>query len=182
VRSAVSARSRRPVTPTLAGCLSRRPGTSGDRSARASRSSVGGRASQPRSRPQRTAARVASINAGTRSRAVASDARSSRSPSHANSPPTAGRSPRWSNSPPQRLGEESAPAHRREERPAVRLGAAPRRATLDLRVRHRSSSRTTGHAVPTRAYQSRHRRRQLPMRSPRRNKGPQTAGLLAVSG
>ena len=32
----------------------------------------------------------------------------------------------------------------------------PHRATLDARERHRSSSRTPGHAAPTRAYESRH--------------------------
>ena len=41
-------------------------------------------------------------------------------------------------------------------------------ATLDPRDRHRSSSRTPGHAAPTRAYESRHRRRRQPVRSPRR--------------
>ncbi len=44
----------------------------------------------------------------------------------------------------------------------------PQRATLDARDRHRSSVRTPGHAVPTRAYESRHKRRRQPMRSPRR--------------
>jgi len=44
----------------------------------------------------------------------------------------------------------------------------PPAATLDARERHRSSSRTPGHAAPTRAYESRHKRRRQPMRSPRR--------------
>ena len=70
------------------------------------------------SRPQRP---PPPRTAGTRSRAAASDARSSRSPSRANSPVTAGRSRRWSSPHRQRLGEESAPAQRREERPAVQL-------------------------------------------------------------
>ena len=51
----------------------------------------------------------------------------------------------------------------------------PARATLDARQRHRSSFRTSGHAAPTRAYESRHRRRRQPMRSPRRL-NPATAG------
>ena len=46
----------------------------------------------------------------------------------------------------------------------------PARATPDARERHRSSFRTPGHAAPTRAYESRHRRRRQPMRSPRRTK------------
>ena len=110
--------------------------------------------------------------AGTRSRPEASPARSSWSRSPASSPVTAGRSRRWSRSHQQRLGEESAPAQRREERPERTLGAAPSAATLDARDRHRSSSRIPGHAAPTRAYESRHRRRRQPVRSPRRDPNP----------
>ena len=42
--------------------------------------------------------------------------------------------------------------------------------------RHRSSSRIPGHAAPTRAYESRHRRRRQPVRSPRRTRTPQNSG------
>ncbi len=49
-------------------------------------------------------------------------------------------------------------------------GSSPHGATLDARERHRSSPSHTGHAVPTRAYESRHRRRRQPVRSPRRPK------------
>ena len=45
-----------------------------------------------------------------------------------------------------------------------------------------SSSRTPGHAVPTRAYQSRHRRRQRPMRSPRRKQRPANSGPSSLAG
>ena len=67
--------------------------------------------------PKPTAAPAGCTDAGTRSRPEASRARSSWSPSRASSPDTAGRSRRWSSRHPQRLGEESAPAQRREERP-----------------------------------------------------------------
>jgi hypothetical protein len=87
---------------------------------------------------ERTAAPAGSTDAGTRSRPEASPARSSWSPSRAGSPDTAGHSRRWSSRYQQRLGEESAPAQRREERPERTLRAAPP-ATLDARERHRSS-------------------------------------------
>jgi hypothetical protein len=45
----------------------------------------------------------------------------------------------------------------------------PQQATLDARQRHRPSPRTPGQAAPTRAYESRHKRRRQPMRSPRRS-------------
>ena len=48
----------------------------------------------------------------------------------------------------------------------------PPQATLDARERHRSSSRIPGHAAPTRAYESRHRRRRQPVRSPRQDPNP----------
>ena len=152
------------------------------------RPSVDARAPTPRAsrspcEPTPTRAPAGSTNAGTRSRAAASGARSSWSPSRASSPDTAGRSRRWSSRHPQRLGEESAPAQRREERPARTAVSSPNQATLDARERHRSSSRTPGHAAPTRAYESRHRRRRQPVRSPRRNKkarkrGPPTRAHL----
>lgn len=67
-----------------------------------------------------------------RSSAEASPARSSWSPSPASSPDTAGHSRRWSSRHHQQLGEERAPAQRREERPERTLRAAPV-ATLDAR-------------------------------------------------
>jgi hypothetical protein len=51
----------------------------------------------------------------------------------------------------------------------------PARATLDARERPRSSFRTPGHAAPTRADESRPRRRRQPMRSPA-DTYPATAG------
>ncbi len=54
----------------------------------------------------------------------------------------------------------------------------PNRATLDARERHRSSSRTPGHAAPTRAYESRHRRRRQPVRSPRRTEPRKQRGRI----
>ena len=52
----------------------------------------------------------------------------------------------------------------------------PPQAMLDARERHRSSSRIPGHAVPTRAYESRHRRRRQPVRSPRQDPNPANSG------
>ena len=68
-------------------------------------------------RAQADRAPAGCTDAGTRSRPEASPARSSWSPSRVSSPDTAGRSRRWSSRHHQRLGEESAPAQRREERP-----------------------------------------------------------------
>ena len=58
----------------------------------------------------------------------------------------------------------------------------PQPATLDARERHRSSSRTPGHAAPTRAYESRHRRRRQPMRSPRRTEPRKQRGRITLRG
>jgi transposase len=93
------ARSPRPATPTLAGCRSRPPGTSVDRCAPAHHSSGAARASPLRSARRQTKAHAGCTNAGTHSRAAASVARSSRSPSRASSPATAGRWRRWSSPP-----------------------------------------------------------------------------------
>jgi transposase len=54
----------------------------------------------------------------------------------------------------------------------------PATATLAARERLRSSSRTPGHAAPTRAYESRHSRRRQPMRSPRRTRTPRNTGAI----
>ena len=126
--------------------------------------------------PQRPQAPLTLAHARER----ASRARSSWSPSRANSQGTSGRSQRWSSRARQRLGEESAPAQRREERTERTLRAAPSVATLDPRDRHRSSSRIPGHAAPTRAYESRHRRRRQPVRSPRRDPNPAHSGANNV--
>jgi hypothetical protein len=96
---------------------------------------------------KRTGAPAGSTDAGTRSRAEASPARSSWSPSPANSPDTAGHSRRWSSRHDQRLGEESAPAQRREERPERTLRAAPtgharRQRTAPLLISHTRSCGT----------------------------------------
>ena len=75
-------------------------------------------------------------------------ARSSWSPSPANSPGTAGRSQRWSSRRHQRLGEESAPAQRREERPertaasSPNTGHARRQRTAPLLISHTRSCGT----------------------------------------
>ena len=58
----------------------------------------------------------------------------------------------------------------------------PQPATLDARERHRSSSRTPGHAAPTRAYESRHRRRRQPVRSPRRTQPRKQRGEQPLPG
>jgi hypothetical protein len=83
----------------------------------ASRSNADATASLSRCKPRPSAAAGGCTDAGTRSRLEASRARSSWSPSPASSLDTAGRSQRWSSRHYQRLGEESAPAQRREERP-----------------------------------------------------------------
>ena len=85
--------------------------------AAASRSNADAQASQRRCEPKPTAAPAGCTAAGTRSRPEASPARSSSSPSRASSPDTAGRSRHGVADHRQRLGEESAPAQRREERP-----------------------------------------------------------------
>ncbi len=113
--------------------------------------------------------------AAMRSRPEASPARSSWSPSRASSPDTAGRSQRWSS----RTSNGSARrAHRRNDARSDprEHSEQPSTAMLDARDRHRSSSRTPGHAAPTRAYESRHRLRRQPVRSPRRHRTPQQRG------
>ncbi len=114
----------RPGTPTPGGCWSKRPGTSDVRSGRAQGSSAAARASRPRFAHALIRAPAGSTTAGRHSKGAASAARSSRSQSHANSPATAGRSRRWNSPDLNRLGEESAAAKRREERPAIQLWAA----------------------------------------------------------
>src|SRR5947208_11578796 len=113
---------------------------------------------------------------GRRSRREASRARSSSSPSRASSLDTAGRWRRWSSA---ALNGSARRAHRRNDaRSDPREHCErPSAATLDARQRHRSSFRTSGHAAPTRAYESRHRRRRQPMRSPRRTR-PADRGRL----
>ena len=125
--------------------------------------------------PKPTAAPTGSTTAGTRSRPEASPARSSWSPSLANSQGTSGRSQRWSSRAPPtaRRGERTGATTRGANRENA---ASSQAATLDPRDRHRSSSRIPGHAAPTRAYESRHRRRRQPVRSPRRTRTRQTPG------
>src|SRR5204863_6307200 len=61
-------------------------------------------------------------------------------------------------------GVAATPTARRGERTGAttrgatreNTGSSPQRATLDARERHRSSPSHTGHAAPTRAYESRH--------------------------
>ena len=69
---------------------------------------------------------------------------------------------------PNSFGEESAPATTTRGATRENTVSSPNAVTLDARERHRSSSRTPGHAAPTRAYESRHKRRRQPVRSPRR--------------
>jgi hypothetical protein len=95
----------------------RRLGDVADRRSGASRSNADGRASPSPSKPKPSAQPAGCTIAGTRSRPEASPARSSWSPSPASSPDTAGHSRPWSSRNHQQLGEESAPAQRREERP-----------------------------------------------------------------
>jgi hypothetical protein len=93
----VSHRSRaRPATCTRAGCSLRRPGISGYRRVTASSSRDVDRDIRPRSAHGSTTAHAVSTLAGRRSSGAASGAPSSRSPSHASWPATAGRSQRCS--------------------------------------------------------------------------------------
>src|SRR5207249_2015871 len=73
-------------------------------------------------------------------------------------------------------------AHRRTAREATRGTATspPTVATLDPRERLRFSTRTPGHAVPTRAYQPRHNASTTAGALPRRKRRPANAGLQAV--
>ena len=101
----------------------------------------------PAVQAQADAAPAGSTDAGTPSRAEASPARSSWSPSPASSPDTAGRSRRWSSRTNKRPGEESAPAQRREERPertlrAAFTGHARRQKTAPLLISHTRSCGT----------------------------------------
>jgi len=72
-------------------------------------------------KPKPSAAAGGCTDAGTRSKHEVSRARSSSLPSHASSRDTAGRSRQWTDRRSHRLGEESAPAQRREERPEATL-------------------------------------------------------------
>jgi transposase len=131
-----------------------------------------------RSAPARTRAPAASISVGRRSSAAVSAARSSPSRSHASSPATAGHS-RPCKRPRDTAQRGERRRRRREERPASQLrAAARRRPTLEsgntphlahqvMRSRPAHISRDTT-------------RRRKPLRSPRRNEGPRTAGLQAV--
>jgi hypothetical protein len=182
VRSAVSGRSPRPGTPTPAGSWSKPPGISGDHSVRASRSSGAAGGSRPRSSPKPTAAPAVSTPAGTHSKTAATthDRRGRRRPRARR--PLLGTRNHGIATNRQRLGEESAPAQRREERPAVELRAALLQATLDFRERHRSSSRT-----PVMRLQPAHISRDTDVDNsrcapPAENNGPQTAGLPALPG
>ena len=135
-----------------------------------------GRGSRPPCAPKPTAARAGCTDAGTRSSGAASAARSSRSPSRASSPDTAGRSRRWTSPRPQRLGEESAAAQRTRgatrgtatssptrRRSTLESGSAPQLAHPVMRSQPAHISRDTT-------------RRQQPLRSPRRNKKARKRG------
>ena len=89
---------------------------------------------------------------------------------------TAGRSRRSSSRHDQPLGEESAPALTTRGATRENTESSPNgpRSTPDNGTA--PQLRTPGHAAPTRAYESRHKRRRQPMRSPRRHLSPQQPG------
>ena len=136
-RRAARARSPRPAPGTPAGCWSRPPGTTASRqpAAPALQRRQDGQPAHDHRDLLAGATPPAPRLAATRRRSAASAARSSRSPSPASSPASAGRSPAPTEpapTAPRRLRRRRATWHHAREHPRSKH-EQPHRATLDLR-------------------------------------------------